>query len=92
MKLLESRVRENLYADLIDFRVKRRVEWDGEGFDVLYDLAVLWRQADKASQGWGYHSGVIRHKNSQPVTAEVFYGHYRLDEADARKGFFEKRL
>ena len=90
---LRNRVKRNLHADLVDYRVKRRSEWDGEGYDVLYDVAVLWHQPEEApAHDWGYHSGVIRHKNGEPITVDVFWGHYRLQEAEARKGFLEKRL
>ena len=92
-ELIRNRVRSNLHANLIEHRLKRRQEWDGDGFDILYDIVLLWHQPEEAvTESWGYHSGVIRHKNGEQPAADVFWGHYKLSEPEARKGFLEKGL
>ena len=91
--VIRERLRNNLQADLVDYRVKRRSEWDGEGFDVVYDIVVLWRQPEEIEgKNWGYHSGVIRRTQGGPYTVEIFWGHYRREETQARKDYKEKRF
>lgn len=93
LTLLSKRVESNLAAKMVDFRLKRRPEWDGGECSIIYDFVALWRKEDRpGGREWGYHSGVIWHKKELPVSADVFWGHYDLDEANAREGYLEKRL
>lgn len=60
-----------------------RTTWNGDGFDVAYDGAVMWTRGDL----FGSHRVVIRARPvaGTPARAGLLHGHYDLCEADARR-------
>lgn len=91
--IIEKHVKRAIGATVLRCEYQTRMEWDGAGKEILGDFVVLWENPDAnyPDRRWGAHTGVIRHRNDDPVSrADIFWGHYDLEHEKAMAVYTEK--
>ncbi len=85
--LILDYVKMALGADVVRYQFKVRPTWDGEQYDIVGDLVVLWqRSPGQTKEGceWGTHKGVIRLLlGSKEPAVSLHWGHYDLTGQEA---------
>lgn len=88
-------VKQAIGATVLQHGLSSRLGWDGAECDTRLDFAVLWHRAQPSgrdeAKSFGTHTGVIRRKKNCKDTVHIFWGHYDLEESEARQSYSEKR-
>jgi hypothetical protein len=77
--LITNECQRAISATPILISMKPRASFDGDGFDIAYDLKVWWKKGDES---FGYHTGTVRADAKQCASAQIFWGHYDFDTHD----------
>ncbi len=91
-----AHVKEAIGATVLHHEISPRLGWDGEECDTRVDFAVLWYREQlpgrNEARSFGTHTGVIRRKKEEKHdSVHIFWGHYDLEESEARQSYSEKR-
>jgi hypothetical protein len=85
-KMVEERVQKHLQAEAMKMAFFPRSTYGDEGMDVMFDVLVLWNRGDE----WATHRGTIRCMEPEAPTADLFYGHYDMNEKRAHQDYLER--
>jgi|10_taG_2_1085330.scaffolds.fasta_scaffold47431_4 hypothetical protein len=70
-------------ASIVKALIRPRPTFNGRGYDVAWDLCVLWFRDDLNGGGsHGVHSGTVR-AGADGARANLYGGHYDLERAGA---------